>query len=190
MRTVVAALLIVSSAVPALARKAPAYATLALVQAQCNRTPPAPPTPCSAMTFTRGTAVLRTQREPSPTCPKTGQPGESSAGDVSLLGVAKGGAPFSGSLAVDVTLKTTFGQDPNGNCSLAGTQIELPSLMANLSCRNGRCKGPVLPIACLEKLCANTPVTTEFVSLVVHDDAGQDLARPGVTIVPAKTDAP
>ena len=187
MRTLVAAMLIVSSAMPALARKAPAYATLALVQAQCGGTIPVP---CSAMTFTRGTVVLRTQREPAPTCPKTGQPGEADAGEVSIVGVAKGGAPFSGSLGVDVTLKTTFGPDPNANCSLSGIQIVIPSLMATLTCRNGRCKGPVLPIQCLEKNCANTPVTTEFVSLVVHDDAGQDLARPGVMIVPSKADAP
>jgi hypothetical protein len=187
MRIVVAVLLVVSGGVPALAKKAPAYATLDLVQAQCAGMPPAP---CSATTFTRGTAVLRTQREPSPTCPKTGMPGESAAGDVTLLGVSKGGAPFTGSLPVEVTLKTTFGHDPNGNCSLSGIQIELPSLTGTLVCRSGRCKGPLLPIACLEKLCADTPVITEFTGLVIHDDAGKDLARPGVVIAPSKTDAP
>src|SRR5262249_48229439 len=159
--------------------------TLTLVQAQCSGTPPGP---CSTMTFTRGTAVLRTEREPGPTCPKTGQPTESAAGEVSLVGVAKGGAPFSGSLGVDITLKTTFGRDPNGNCSLSAIQIELPSLMSTLTCRNGRCKGPVLPIACLEKFCADTPVTTELSSLVVHDDGGKDLARPGAVITPGKRD--
>lgn len=187
MRTMVALLLIVSSGVPVFAKKAPAYATLGLVQAQCAGTPPGA---CSGMTFTRGTAALRTQREPSPTCPKTGQPNESSAGDVTMAGVARGGAAFTGSLPVEVTLKTTFGQDPNGNCSLSGIQIELPSLTGTLVCRNGRCKGALLPIACLEKLCADTPVTTEFTGLVIRDDAGKDLARPGVLIVPSKTDAP
>jgi hypothetical protein len=187
MRTMIAVLLVVASGAPALAKKAPAYATLALVQAQCAGMPPAP---CSAMTFTKGTAVLRTQREPAPTCPKTGQPGESAAGDLTLVGVATGGAAFTGSLPVEVTLKTTFGTDPNGNCSLSGIQIELPSLTATLVCRSGRCKGPLLPIACLEKLCADTPVTTEFTGLVVHDAAGKDLARPGVVITPSKTDAP
>jgi hypothetical protein len=187
MRTSTALLLVILGVVPALARKAPAYATLALVQAQCAGMPPVP---CSPMTFTRGTAVLRTQREPSPTCPRTGMPGESEAGEVSLVGVSKGGAAFSGSLPVQVTLKTTFGSDPNGNCSLTGIQIELPSLTGTLACRAGRCKGPLLPIACLEKLCADTPVTTELSGLVVQDDGGKDLARPGVVIAPAKGDAP
>jgi len=176
------------AATPAGAAKLPAPSKLTLVQAQC---PGAPPGPCSTtFTFASGFAVLKSQREPKPTCPKTGMPGEATGGIVQLKGVTKSGASFDGTLAAEVSLFTTFGADPNGNCELEGTQITTPSLVAELTCKRGKCKGTLVPIACLPKACADTPITSELSALVVRDDAGQALAAPGTTLAPAASDAP
>jgi len=161
-------------------RKPPPPSRLSLVQAQC---PGVPPGPCSpGFAFAAGTAVLVGQRQPIPTCPG-GKP--ASGGKVTLAKVTKNGAAFSGTLRVSVTLRTTFTIDQhNGNCELSGIQIEIPSLQGDVACRNGKCKGSMLGIGCLPTTCADTFFTTEFISLVVNDDAGQPLATPG-TFVPA-----
>jgi hypothetical protein len=169
--------------VPALAGagKLPPPSKLTLVQAQC----PGPPAgPCSTFTFAKGVAVLKSQREPKPTCPKTGMPDETNGGSVTLRGVTKSGTSFDGSLTAEVVLFTTFGTDPNGNCELEGTQITTPSLVATLDCKHGKCKGTLVPIACLPASCADTPITSELRSLVVRDDAAQSLATVGTTLAP------
>lgn len=180
------------------AAKLPPPNRLTLVQASCAFAPPAPPGPCSpAFRFTSGTAVMKALREPQPTCPKTGDPTEAPGGDIRLTGVTKDGAPFTGSLAAQVALKTTFGDDPNGNCELRNVQVpSLPSLTGTLACRNGKCKGTLYPIACLPSQCADTPITSEFGSievgpqsfgpLVVLDDAGNPLATVGTTLAPGR----
>jgi hypothetical protein len=188
MRTLVPTLAMLVVAISAPAAKLPAPSKITLVQAQC---PGAPPGPCSAsFTFASGFAVLTSQREPKPTCPKTGMPGEASGGSVQLKGVSKSGASFDGTLTAEVSLFTTFGADPNGNCELAETQITTPSLTASLTCTRGKCKGTLVPIACLPKTCADTPITSELSSLVVRDDTGQALAAPGTTLAADDSDAP
>lgn len=167
----------------AAAKKPPPPSKLSLVQAQCAGVPPGPCSP--AFAFATGTAVLVGQKEPVPICPG-GKPAV--GGKVVLTKVTKDGAPFSGTLRVSVTLKTTFTVDQhNGNCELSGLQVEVPSLQGDVACQNGKCKGTMLGIACLPGTCADTFFTTEFVSLVVNDDAGQPLAVPG-TFVPALAD--
>ncbi len=180
--------------------KPPAASKLTLVQAQCAATLPALPGPCSpSFAFKRGTAVLKNVREPAPTCPRTGNPEEAKGGEVTLLGVTKGGAAFTGRLPAQVVLKTTFGSDPNGNCALVNVQIETLSLIGMLDCRNGKCRGSLFPIACLPAQCADTPITSElgrfvdmngqrFGPLVVMDDAGNPLATPGLFLAPSKGD--
>ncbi len=165
------------------AKKPPPPLKMPLVQAQCDTVPPGP---CSTLRFATGNVILRGSKEPGPTCPKTGQPTDSPAGTVTLTGVVKAGAPLDGkaALTADVAYKTTFGTDPTGNCALATTQIDTISLLATLDCKKGKCTGTFLPIACLPKNCADVLVTTELSNVVVHDDAQQDLARPG-TFVPA-----
>jgi len=167
------------------AAKLPAPSKITLVQAQC---PGAPPGPCSTFGFASAVAILKSQKQPGPTCPKTGMPTESNGGTVQLKGVTKAGASFDGTLAAEVTLFTTFGTDPNGNCELEGTQITTPSLLGSLACKRGKCKGTLYPIACLPKTCADTPITTEMVGLVVRDDAGNALATPGTTLAPSASD--
>lgn len=159
--------------------------TLTLVQSQCDTTPP---TPCAAaFAFKSGVATLTSAKQPGPTCPKTGSPTESKGGAVTLKGVTKSGAAFSGSLAVEVVLRTSFGADPSGDCAFAGIPpIELPSLAGTASCTNGTCKGTLHPIACLDPTCADTPVITELISLTVFDDAGNKLAVPGTVLVPVR----
>jgi hypothetical protein len=162
-----------------------APSTLTLVQAQCDRTPPGP---CSAaFAFKRGTATLTSTKQPAPTCPKTGDPTESKGGDVRLVGVTKNGAPFSGTLPVEVVLRTTFAVDPTGDCPLAPLPpFTIPSLGGTLTCNAGKCKGALHPIACLDPTCDDVPITTEFVSLTVQDDAGEKLAVPGTILVPVR----
>jgi len=186
--------------VPATA-KLPASNKLALVQAQCAPPLPALPGPCSPhFTFASGTAVLKGAKEPTPTCPRTNMPEETPAGDVKLLRVTKDGAPFTGQLTLQGVLKTTFGVDPNGNCALAGVQIETPSLMGTVSCKKGTCKGALIQAACLPKTCADTPIVSEFGRvelngpkfgpILVLDDAQLPLATPGTILSPARSDAP
>jgi hypothetical protein len=167
-------------------RRPPRASRLSLVQAQC---PGVPPGPCSpAFAFASGTAVLTSAREPGPTCPGGKTP---KGGQVRLEGVQKNGAPFTGTLRATATLKTTFTPDAhNGNCELSGVQITIPSLGGDVACRNGRCKGDLVGAGCLPGSCADTFFTTELVSLVVNDDAGQPLATPGTFVPPAKADVP
>jgi hypothetical protein len=167
-------------------RKPPPASRLSLVQAQC---PGPPPAPCSAaFTFASGTAILTPSKEPAPTCPGGKSP---RGGQVKLDGVEKNGAPFTGTLQASITLKSTFATDAhNGNCDLSGVQITLPSLTGSISCRGGKCRGDLIGAGCLPKNCTDTMLTTEFVSLVVNDDAGQPLAAPGTFVVPTKNDLP
>src|SRR5262245_52063146 len=138
-------LVLVLTAGVAVAAKLPAPNRLTLVQASCFNVPPAPPGPCSpAFRFTTGTATRTSAREPVPTCPKSNglDPAEAPAGDVQLKGVTKDGAAFAGTLDAWVAYKTTFGDDPNGNCELRGQQVpNLVSLIGHLACKGGRCRG-------------------------------------------------
>jgi hypothetical protein len=182
--TVVLVLLAAFSAAEAARPKLPPPNRLALVQAQCQGVPPGPCSPTFA--FATGTAVLTSQRQPVPTCPGQKPP---PGGKVTLTKVTKNGAAFTGTLRAVVNLKTTFAADAhNGNCELSGIQIELESLSGDVACRNGKCKGTLLGIGCLPGSCADTLVTTEFVSMVVTDDAGQPLATPGTFVPPAADD--
>jgi len=173
-----------AAAAVAAAGKPTAPSRLSLVQAQCAGPPPGPCSP--AFAFSRGTATLRSARQPAPTRDAAKQRG----GDVKLEGVTKNGARFSGTLAAEVVFKTTFPPDANANCELANVQIELVSLMAAVTCRRGRCKGTLRPIGPLPKGCADTAVTSEIVSVLVRDDTGEPLAKPGVGIPAGKRDAP
>src|SRR5262249_56241291 len=114
---------------------------------------------------------------------------ETPGGSVKLTGVTRNGAPYDGSLAVEVTNLTTFGSD-GGDCPLNGLQIETPTLNGTLACKGGRCRGSVLPAACLPRECADVPVTTELRALEVLDaptlEAGKAIERPGLSIAPAK----
>ena len=197
MRIVAVIALTTAAVAVAGAAKLPPPMRLVLVPAQCNALPPATPGPCSAMTFASGQVVMKPIREPQPTCPKTGQPTEAPGGDILLRGVAKGGAPFDGQLAAQANLKTTFGDDPNGNCELHGVQVSNSlSLQGTLTCKKGTCRGTIYPIACLPKTCADTPVVSElgsvqvnaqsFGPVVVFDDADNPLATPGTTLTPSR----
>jgi hypothetical protein len=192
MRMLLALILLLSlAATPARAqtsKKLPPPLKLALVQAQCAGPPIGP---CSTLTFATGAVVLKGGKEPGPTCPKTGKTTDSPAGTVTLTGVTRAGALLGPdtTLTAEVDYKTTFGPDPNTNCGLATLQIDTMSLTATLHCKKGRCTGTFLPIACLPPNCADVLVTTELSNVVVHDDAQQNLARPGTFITPAATDA-
>jgi hypothetical protein len=186
----VSAVVIGMWAAGASARKAPLPPPnrLTLVQAQCMGSPPGP---CSTLRFTSGTAILRSARQPAPTCPRTGNdPSENNTGSVRLSGVTSGGAPYSGSLTAEVVLRTTFATDPNGTCTLANVQIETASLVGTLTCRSGRCRGPLVAVACLPKPCADTPITSELLGLTVKDGDGNALATVGTRVAPAAADAP
>src|SRR5262249_12487253 len=160
-RLTVVALLV--AAIPCAAAKGPKM-VLPLVAAQC-----AGPAPCNPdFTFKAGSAELTGAKEPAPTCPKTGKPTETPGGSVRLTGLAKNGAPYSGNLVAEVTNQTTFGTD-GGDCELDNLQITTPTLQGTLACKAGRCKGVVVPTACLPSQCADVPVTTEFRLLEVLD---------------------
>lgn len=183
------------------AAKLPPPTRLNLVQANCNALPPAVPGPCSpGFRFASGTFVMKSLRQPQPTCPKTGKPTEAPGGSILLKRVTKDGAPFTGSLHAEASLKTTFGSDPNGNCELREVQVpNLPSLDGTLACKSGTCKGTVYPIACLPAQCADTPIVSELGSVLVGsqsfgpvlvlDDAGNAFATPGTVLAPAASDA-
>src|SRR5262245_56895873 len=193
-------MLLVLMAGVAVAAKLPPPNRLTLVQAYCFNVPPTPPGPCSpAFRFTSGTATLKSAREPVPTCPKSNglDPTEAPAGDVRLNGVTKAGATFAGMLDVWVAYKTTFGDDPNGNCELRGQQVpNLVSLLGRLACKGGRCRGTLYPVQCLPQSCADTPIVSElgsvtvgtltFGPLVVFDDAQNALATAGTSVAPGR----
>lgn len=183
------ATVLVLALVPAVRAKGPVSMKLALVRAQCEGPPPGPCAPEFA--FTSGSALVRSFKQPAPTCPKTGDPAENKAGEVTLTGLTRSGAPFSGRLVGQVDFKTTFASDPNGTCVLAEVQVP-PStaLQGTIDCKAGKCRGTLFQIACLPKPCADTLVISELSALVVKDDAGRALATPGLTVLPARADAP
>ena len=184
MRALVIGLLSVLLAARAQAGRAPAFAKLALVQAQCGVTTFGPCTP--AFAFRSGTVVLFGSREPAPTCPGSNKP-EQKVGIVTLTGVTKNGARFSGTLHSETVLKTTFGNE--GSCSLRGTQVIVPSLTGDLSCKAGSCRGVLLQVACLPADCVHTSITTEFVSFRVFEDAMDPtaiIAAPGTFLAPLR----
>ena len=169
--------------------KTPVALHMALVQAYCEGGQP-----CSSLRVTRGTIDLTSAKQPAPTCPKRNDVKENVAGVVKLSGVTAGGAGYSGRLYVEVQYKTTFGTDANGNCSLKGVQIVTPSVLGDITCTAGKCKGSIYAFACLEKNCADTAITSELVSVIVYDGpteaAGkQPLATPGTAVAPAAGDA-
>jgi hypothetical protein len=171
------------------AGKAPVTLRLGLVQAQC-----ADSQPCSSLRLARGTIDLTTAKQPAPTCPKRNDVKENAGGRVKLSGVTSGGVGYSGRLYVEVQYKTTFGTDPNGNCSLQGIQIVTPSVLGDVDCVAGRCKGTIYAFACLEKNCADTSITSELVSVTVYDGPTEavgrkPLATPGTFVAPAAGDA-
>jgi len=144
--------------------------------------------PCSpAFRVTSGTLTLRGAKEPAPTRdPKQNNPGE-----VRLVGVTKGAAPFTGTLDADVVLKTTFGTDANGNCALNASQLVVDrALSATLACKGGKCKGRLVQFARLPKPCADVSIVSELVSATVRDDTGVPLATVGLAIPAGKADAP
>ena len=145
------------------------------------------PGPCSSLfRMTTGSVTLRGAKQPAP----TRDPSQNNAGDVRLVGVTRGGTPFTGTLAASVVYKTTFGTDANGNCVLDGLQIATESLTATLACRTGKCKGRLTQIASLPKQCADVAITSEFVSTTVRDEAGAALAAAGLAIPAGRADAP
>ena len=188
---------LVAVAVSGEAAKLPPPMRLNLVPASCAVAPPALPGPCSAtFRFTTGTFVMKGLRQPQPTCPKTGKTTEAPGGTITMTGVTKSGSPFTGSLDAQMYLKTTFGDDPNGNCELRNTVVpNLLSVLGTLSCKNGKCSGTIYPFQCLPSQCADTPIVSEFGSVsavgqtfgpvVVFDDAGQPLATPGTSLAPS-----
>ncbi len=158
---------------------------LPLVPAQCAGSVPCMPD----FAFKSGVAVLNAAKQPAPTCPKTGRPSETPGGTIRLAGVTLRNAPFTGVLAAEVTNQTTFGSD-GGDCSLNALQITTPTLQGTLSCKAGRCKGVVVPVACLPAECADVAVTTEFQLLEVLDaptlEGGKAIARPGFVVAPLR----
>jgi hypothetical protein len=175
------------------AGKLPPPMKMNLIQASCVSLQTGNGVPCSStFTFTAGQVVMKSLKQPQPTCPKTGKPTEAPGGTITMKGVTKSGAPFTGSLDAQVFFKTTFGADPTGNCELANLSTgNFLSLTGTVECKNGKCKGTVYPIACLSPQCADTPIFSEFGSvkveatgqsfgpIVVFDDAGNPLATPG-----------
>jgi hypothetical protein len=184
----------------AAAGKLPPPNRLVLIQASCFDAATVRPVVCSpSFRLSGGTATLLSSKEPVPTCPKSnGQdPTEAKAGEVRLTGVTKDGASFSGTLTAAVWYKTTFGDDPNGNCELRNIQVpNFASLGGSLTCKNGKCRGTLYPVQCLPKQCADVPILSElgsvvigtqsFGPLVVLDDAGNALATPGTSVKPGK----
>jgi len=186
MRTLAALLALTVATTAGAARRGKVTPTsrLSLVQAQCGTVPPAPCSPSFA--FASGTATLTGETAPQAACHPPARP---KGGQVRLTRVTKNGAPFSGMLHVSVTLKTTFGTDThNGNCELQGVQITTESLTGEIACRSGKCKGDLFGILCLPGTCADESFTTEFVSLLVNDDAGLPLAAPGIFVPAGKDD--
>ena len=183
-RLLMACLALAGLAGTALAAKGPKM-ILYLVPAQC----PGPVLCMPDFSFKSGVAVLTAAKEPAPTCPKTGRPSETPGGSIRLTGVMLRNAPYSGPLTTEVTNQTTFGSD-GGDCSLNGLQITTPTLQGTLTCKSGRCKGLVLPTACLPAECADVPVTTEFQLLEVLDaptlEGGKAIARPGFVVAPLR----
>jgi hypothetical protein len=191
----IATLLVISVAHAA---KLPPPMRFNLVQASCNAPAPAVPGPCSStFRFASGTVVMKSLRQPQPTCPKTGKPTEAPGGTIQMKGVTKSGAAFSGSLDAQVFFKTTFGSDPNGNCELRELHVpNLLSLLGKVDCKSGKCKGVVYPIQCLPAQCADTPLVSElgsvelngqsFGPILVLDDAGIPFATPGTELLPGK----
>jgi hypothetical protein len=184
------AMILVGRPAPGWTKPIPGAGTFNLVPAQCDDPQPTPPGPCAPdFTFTRGVVTLLGQKQPKPSCPKTGKPEESPAGSIKMSGVTSAGAPFSGSLVANVTFTATFGVDPNTNCDLRGVRLTVPSLSAAITCANGNCKGTFLPIACLPKQCADARVVTELEKIEVLNGTTV-VARPGTILVPQATDVP
>jgi hypothetical protein len=138
-RTLLIGFVWVVLATPAHAGGVPAFAKLALVPAQCGTTTFGPCAP--AFAFRSGSVTLFGSREPTPTCPGSSVPTQK-VGTVTLKGVTKDGMPFSETLHSQTYLKTTFGNE--GTCSLRGTQVIVPSLTGDLTCKAGNCRGVLL----------------------------------------------
>jgi len=183
-RTLLIGFVSVVLATPAHAGRAPAFAKLALVPAQCGTTTFGPCAPEFA--FRSGTVTLFGSREPAPTCPGSSLPTQK-VGTVTLKGVTMNGSAFSDVLHSQTVLKSTFGNE--GTCSLRDTQVIVPSLTGDLTCKAGNCRGALLQVACLPSDCSHSTVTTEFVSFSIfadpmHPDAV--IAAPGTILAPLR----
>ena len=112
---------------------------------------------------------------------------EQKVGIVTLRGLTKNGAPFSGRLHSETVLKSTFSSE--GPCSLRGTQVVVPSLTGDVSCKAGGCRGVLLQVACLPSDCVHSSITSEFVSFKLLDE-GMDpnaiIAAPGTFLAPLR----
>ena len=184
MRTLLIGFVWVVLATPAHAGRVPAFAKLALVPAQCGTTTFGPCAPTFA--FRSGSVTLFGSREPAPTCPGSSVPTQK-VGTVTLKGVTKDGMPFSETLHSQTYLKTTFGNE--GTCSLGGTQVIVPSLTGDLTCKAGNCRGVLLQVACLPADCTHSTITTEFVSFSIFEnpmDANAVIAAPGTILAPLR----
>ena len=184
MRTLLIGFASVVLAVPAHAGRAPAFAKLALVPAQCGTTTFGPCAP--AFAFRSGTVTLFGSKEPAPTCPGSSIPTQK-VGTVTLKGLTRDGGAFSGTLHSQTVLKTTFGSE--GTCSLRDSQVIVPSLTGDLTCKAGSCRGVLLQVACLPSDCTHTSITTEFESFSVFEDPMNPsvaIATPGTILVPLR----
>jgi hypothetical protein len=172
---------------PAQAGRGLVYARFALVRAQCGQIGFGPCSP--AFDFKRGVVELSGAREPTPTCPKTHQPSEAKAGTVKVTGLTKNGAPFTGTLTTETDLITTFGKSDTSACELKDTSTGvLPSLVGDVTCKNGKCRGTLIPIICLPPQCADVAITTQFAAFYLNDDANppEVIATPGTVIMPKR----
>ena len=184
MRTLLIGFVSLVLAIPVHAGRAPAFAKLALVPAQCGTTTFGPCAPEFA--FRSGTVTLFGSREPAPTCPGSSLPTQK-VGTVTLKGLTMNGEAFGGVLHSQTVLKSTFGNE--GTCSLRDTQVIVPSLTGDLTCKAGNCRGVLLQVACLPSDCVHSTITTEFVSFIVFADAMHPeavIAAPGTILAPLR----
>ena len=184
MRTLLIGFVSLVLAAHARAGRAPAFAKLALVPAQCGTTTFGPCAPTFA--FRSGTVTLFGAREPAPTCPGSSVPTQK-VGTVTMKGLTMNGTSFDGVLHSQTVLKTTFGSE--GSCSLRDTQVIVPSLSVDLTCKGGSCRGVLLQVACLPSDCVHSSITTEFVSFSIFEDPMDPnavIATPGTILAPLR----
>jgi hypothetical protein len=159
---------------------------LYLVEAMCE-TSPGMGAKCNPTTFLAGTATLRTSKQPLLYTATNLE--KLRAASIKLKGLYPW--PEQG-IACEEDATTTFGDDPDANCMLAGIRVWGPAAFGTLSCIAGDCYGTLNAVTTLpDGGCTDVKLTVERPEIAcwtaghVGEDA-EKLVQNGLVVLPGK----
>jgi hypothetical protein len=159
---------------------------LYLVEAMCE-TSPGMGTKCNPTTFQAGSVTLRTAKQPL--LYTATNPDRLTAATIKIKGLYPW--PEQG-IVCEEDATTTFGDDADGNCMLAGLRVYGPAAYGTLSCSAGDCYGTLYAVTTLpDGGCTDVKLTVERPEIAcwTAGHVGQDaekLVQNGLVVLPGK----